>query len=314
MARTPTDSDLSKPLEFTGERFTPECVREIWYEHFHRYAYALELVGGLRVLDAACGEGYGSALLATKAKSVTGVDLSETAIAHARARYRPERLRFLVADCLDLPFEDGEFDCIVSFETLEHLDDHEGLIREFRRVLRPTGFLLISSPDKAVYSDQQQNQNEFHVRELYRSELESLLRRHFPAFRLWGQKLLFQSAIWSLDRKPGVLFHQENGGIVDRFAIPNHDPVYLIGLCAADDGCLPEFSQGLSLFDDKAESVYAHYYHEIRKNMAAGELLAAKERELAELHSALRGETPPDGWWNRLMSRILPKKAAPKKS
>ncbi len=63
---------MSKPLEFTGERFTPECVREIWYEHYHRYVFAHGLVTGRKVLDAACGEGYGSALLATEASSVTG--------------------------------------------------------------------------------------------------------------------------------------------------------------------------------------------------------------------------------------------------
>ncbi|MCW5579095.1 MAG: class I SAM-dependent methyltransferase, partial [Dokdonella sp.] len=77
----------SQPLPFTGERFTPECVREIWYEHWHRYAFARGLVAGKRVLDAACGEGYGSALLAAVAGSVTGVDVDADAIAHARARY-----------------------------------------------------------------------------------------------------------------------------------------------------------------------------------------------------------------------------------
>ncbi|NNK38121.1 MAG: class I SAM-dependent methyltransferase, partial [Xanthomonadales bacterium] len=67
---------MSEFLEFTGERFTPECVREIRYEHVHRYAFARELVSNRRVLDAACGEGYGSALLAQTARSVCGVDVS----------------------------------------------------------------------------------------------------------------------------------------------------------------------------------------------------------------------------------------------
>jgi SAM-dependent methyltransferase len=294
---------LSSPLEFTGERFTPERVREIWYEHFHRYAFARELVGGLKVLDAACGEGYGSALLSTGASQVTGVDISDTAVEHATARYPSDKLEFIVSDCLSLPFSDGEFDCVVSFETLEHMEDHQALMTEFRRVLKPGGFLLISSPDKAVYSDQQQNRNEFHLRELYRDEFVSLLRSHFPVCRLWGQKLLFQSAIWSLDQMPGVSFQQENGGEVTAYPEPNHDPVYLMALCAADDTCLPKIGRGLSLFDDAAESVYEHYNDEIRKHMAAGKLLAEKDRELAELKSALEGNQQDSNWWGRLLGK-----------
>jgi SAM-dependent methyltransferase len=303
MARLSAENDLSRPLEFTGERFTPECVREIWYEHFHRYVFARELVGGLTVLDAACGEGYGTALLATAASFVTGVDLSELAVEHATARYSSDRLKFLVSDCLELPFADDEFDCVVSFETLEHLEDHQGLMTEFRRVLKPGGFLLLSSPDKAVYSDQQQSRNEFHLRELYRDEFETLLRAHFPAYRLWGQKLLFQSAIWSLEKQAGVSFHQEQGGEVACFPEPHHAPVYFIALCAADEACLPGTERGLSLFDDAGESVYEHYYHEIRKNMAAGELLAEKERELAELKSALKNIQAGSSWWSRLLGK-----------
>jgi len=299
---------LTDKLEFTGERFTPECVREIRYEHFHRYAFALHLVKGKAVLDAACGEGYGSALLATTAAAVTGVDRSADAIRHASERYPAKNLHFQAADCLELPFATASFDCVVSFETLEHLADHDGLLREFRRVLRPGGFLLLSSPDKAVYSEKMQNRNEFHVRELYRDELEDLLRRHFPAFRLWGQKLLFQSAIWSLDGAPGVGLLQESDGQVRPSATLGHDPVYFIALCAADEDSLPSLDDGLSLFDDVAESVYQHYYHEIRKNMAAGEILADKERELAKLRAELSAAReaaaapqPRTPWWRRLL-------------
>ena len=116
---------MADKLEFTGERFTPECVREIWYEHYHRYAFAGGLVRGRKVLDAACGEGYGSAMLARSAASVTGVDISEASIEHARRRYRAPHLEFRSADCLNLPFDDDSFDSIVSFETLEHLADHD---------------------------------------------------------------------------------------------------------------------------------------------------------------------------------------------
>jgi ubiquinone/menaquinone biosynthesis C-methylase UbiE len=293
---------VSNKLEFTGERFMPECVREIRYEHYHRYVFARELLHGRKVLDAACGEGYGSALLAASASSVTGVDLDRAAIEHASSRYRSGNLQFETADCLDLPFEEAAFDAIVSFETLEHLEDQRRLLAGFRRVLRPGGFLLISTPDKAVYTDRLGNRNAFHVRELYRAEFESLLGEFFPAYRLWGQKLMFHSAIWSLDPRRGYRFQQEKDDEVSDFAATPHAPVYLIALCAADEAALPSPDEGLSLFDDAPESVYAHYYHEIRKNMAAGELLADLEREIAELRAgAEAGAGRP--WWRRLLGR-----------
>lgn len=290
---------MSNPLEFTGERFTPECVREIWYEHIHRYVFARDLVSGLNVLDAACGEGYGTALLDTVAASATGVDVSPQAIEHAKARYSSDSLEFRLADCLALPFEDDEFDCIVSFETLEHLENHDGLMTEFRRVLKADGFLLLSSPDKAIYTDLQKNDNEYHLRELYRDEFETLLGKYFPAFRLLGQKLVFQSAIWSLGEAGSVKFHQEKNGQVETNPELNHAPLYLIAICAADESCLPRSQPGLSLFDDAGESVYEHYNQEIRKHMAAGEMLAAKDQELAELRAELDSRQSEPGWWSR---------------
>ncbi|MEO7916253.1 MAG: class I SAM-dependent methyltransferase, partial [Dokdonella sp.] len=123
---------MSANLEFTGERFTPECVREIWYEHWHRYAFARSFCAGKRVLDAACGEGYGSNLLADVAAEVVGVDLSEQAIKHARARYGTrQNLRFESADATALPDLGERFDIIVSFETLEHLQAQEALLAGF---------------------------------------------------------------------------------------------------------------------------------------------------------------------------------------
>lgn len=291
---------MSEALEFTGERFTPECVREIRYEHLHRYAWAGQLVRGLRVLDAACGEGYGSAVLARTAASVAAVDVSADAIGHARERYPVDGLEFHVADCLDLPFQDGEFDCVVSFETLEHLEEQERLLHEFGRVLKPGGFLLLSSPDKAVYTEQQQNRNEFHVRELYRNELESLVQEVFPAYRLWGQRLLFHSAIWSLEPQPGSLIQQETQDGVETLETPGQPPVYFIVICAREARHLPDPGHGLSLFDDAAGSVYEHYYHEIRKNMQAGELLAARDREIEALKAQRSAGRPRAPWWRRL--------------
>ena len=301
---------MSDSLEFTGERFTPECVREIWYEHFHRYALAARWCAGKRILDAACGEGYGSALLAKNASSVEAVDISEQTITHARERYgQLEGLDFHVADCTALPFGDDEFDRIVSFETLEHLEAQDELLAEFRRVLKPDGFLILSSPDKAVYSDQQKTENEYHVRELYRGELEALIQRHFPASCLLGQKLMFHSAIWSMDDIERVKLSQvmrdpSGPGELKSPAKITQPAMYFIALCAAAPDILPETKGRLWLFDDFEESVYQHYNDEISRHMAAGGIIARLEKELAELKSAsVQEKHARKSWWRRLSGK-----------
>lgn len=296
---------MSEPLEFTGERFTPECVREIWYEHIHRYVFASHYISGLNVLDAACGEGYGSALLAKHAQAVTGVDISLQAVTHARQRYASQQnLEFTQADCCDLPFEDNAFDCVVSFETLEHLENQQGLLAEFRRVLKPKGFLILSSPDKAEYSDVRGFDNEFHVKELYKEELTQLLDQHFPAYRMLGQKLQFQSAIWSLDNQRRGQYQQDQYQGNDIAKVSAHKPMYFIALCAATEDCLPALDQQLWLFDDQEESVYDHYHHEIRKNMAAGGILIERDKEIKALKAKLaESEAKTASWWRRWFGR-----------
>lgn len=277
-------------LDFTGERFTPETCREIWYEHYHRYALASTLVKGLNVLDAACGEGYGSAVLATQAASVTAIDISSEAIDHATKRYGEQNnLAFLQADCTQLEFSDKKFDVIISFETLEHLHEQEAMLAGFRRVLKPGGWLLISSPDKAEYSDATDYQNPWHVRELYRQELLDLLQQQFPEVRLYGQKLAFHSLIWDL-QAPGAYQSQRLGTdtkTLETSEIAQLKPTYFIALCAAKPEDFPDLA-GLNLFADESASVYQHYEHEIRKNMAAGEIIEQRDQRIVELEEQLK--------------------------
>lgn len=310
-------------LEFTGERFTPECVREIWYEHYHRYAFARPLVAGRRVLDAACGEGYGSAILAQTASSVLGLDIADTAVAHARARYGDRtNLRFEQADVTQLDLAPGSVDVVVSFETLEHVEAQEALVDGFARALTDDGLLLISSPDKATYSDEAGFRNEFHVRELYRDELVALLSRHFPHVRLYGQRLLFQSALWSFDADAGSTQAGSNQARSTQAVTAGLDgsvetglayaPMYYVAACSRRPlPALPDYAW----FGDRDESVYRHYNHEIRKNMAAGGRIAELERQVAELEAKLAAPVEPGanapttsgadatahrrGWWRR---------------
>ena len=296
---------MSDSLEFTGERFTPECEREIWYEHYHRYALAARWCVNKRTLDAACGEGYGSAMLSMSAASVEGTDISQQAVVHAKQRYgHLPGVEFQIADCTTLPYGDEEFDRVVSFETLEHLAEHDELLSEFKRVLKPEGCLILSSPDKATYSDGQDSVNEYHVKELYRDELEVLIGRHFPAYRLLGQKLMFHSAIWSLDGFDRVGLDQLSAGTLNTPDSITQAPMYYIALCAHDEASLPNVDGRLWLFDDREQSVYQHYHSEIKRHIAAGGIIADLQKEIAELKN--RSDSPEvsqPSWWQRFLGK-----------
>ena len=184
-------------LPFTGERFVPGTRGEIWIEHWHRYHFAARWAAGRRVLDVACGEGYGAALLAASgAGQVTGIDVSPQAIEHARAAYADRaNLRFAAGSCTQLPLADASIDLAVSFETLEHIEGQEAFMDELARVLSPDGVLILSCPNKLEYSDKRNYANEFHVKELYRDELAALVGRRFPHLAWYGQRPTFFSII-----------------------------------------------------------------------------------------------------------------------
>jgi ubiquinone/menaquinone biosynthesis C-methylase UbiE len=182
-------------LAFTGERFVPEISGNIEFEHMHRYIYALAYAEGKTVLDVASGEGYGTALLASHASFITGVDIAEDAVAHARRKYRLPNLEFRLGSCSKIPLLDGTVDLVVSFETIEHHDEHEQMLVEIRRVLKPNGMVIVSSPDKAIYTDRRDYHNRFHVKELYREEFEVLFRTRFKNVVSLGQKVMFGSGI-----------------------------------------------------------------------------------------------------------------------
>ena len=167
-------------LKWTGERLTTDISGQVEIEHLHRYLLARELCRGCDVLDVASGEGYGSALIAQTAKSVVGVEISDNAVTHAVSSYPRSNLRFLQGDARQLPLGPSSVDIVVSFETLEHFFEHERFVEEVRRVLRPGGRLILSSPERDVYSVDGSAANPHHTRELTRREFEELLH---PAFR-----------------------------------------------------------------------------------------------------------------------------------
>jgi SAM-dependent methyltransferase len=251
---------VSEELKFTGERFLPGAHGEIWYEHWHRYHFAATLVAGLDVLDVACGAGYGSALLARHARRVVGADISAEAIEHARNVYAPvSNLEFHRADCAALPFPDATFDAVVSFETIEHIEAQVKFLDEVRRVLRPEGLFVLSSPNKLEYSDRRGFVNPHHRQELYRDELASLLAPRFPYAKWFGQRMSFFSVVWpEQGRGEAEVFEVAEASAAD--AAPGHGrPLYFIVAASRSVGTITAVIPRLSVLADRDEWVYADY-------------------------------------------------------
>jgi len=240
-----------KPLDFTGERMTSDIAGQIAFEHYHRYCLARDLAVGRNILDVASGEGYGSALLADVARSVVGVELDAASVKHAREAYPRENLRFLEGDATRMPLPDACVDMVVSFETLEHLGDHDRFLSEVRRVLRPGGLFLVSTPDRDVYSAPGQPKNPYHVLELTQPQFSQLLSTHFTHHRILAQRALIGSVLAPRDEVGG------NWRTYDSYQEGRVEPhsglaaaFYLLGI--ASDAALPAvgssvYAQNLSL-------------------------------------------------------------------
>jgi len=185
----------AEDLAWTGERLVTTCRRPLIYEHLHRYALAFGLAKSKRVLDIACGEGYGANLLARVAAKVIGVDLDADAIVHAKAKYPRRNLRFIQGTCLAIPCEDHSIDLVASFETIEHISEHDAFLSEIKRVLVPGGILVISSPHKAEYQKVSEPANPFHEAELDHDEFVQLLTKTFKYCVAAKQRLVIGSWI-----------------------------------------------------------------------------------------------------------------------
>ncbi|MDA0990593.1 MAG: class I SAM-dependent methyltransferase [Verrucomicrobia bacterium] len=152
--------------------------------HLERYRFASQYVNGRDVADIACGTGYGAALLVQsgRAKCVTGVDIDHDAVSYATDVYGAGGVAFVCASAEATGFEAGCVDVVTSFETIEHLENEQGLLAEFARILRPSGHLIISTPNQWPCAA-----HPHHVREYDRESLRDALGTHFKVRELYNQ-------------------------------------------------------------------------------------------------------------------------------
>jgi SAM-dependent methyltransferase len=166
----------SAVLTLTGERTIPDLEIENYWFRRHQVVYqrlATHCVGR-DVLEAGCGEGYGADLIAGCARRVVAVDYDESAVTHVRSRY--PRVDVMQANLAELPLPDASMDVVVNFQVIEHLWDQAQFVNECARVLRPSGLLMMSTPNRITFSPGRDTPiNPFHTRELNADELTELL-------------------------------------------------------------------------------------------------------------------------------------------
>ena len=174
---------MSKDIDFTGERFIPDQTsKRIADDHFSRYRFALQFVRSKFVLDVACGSGYGSALLKQEGRAmrVDGVDVDPDLVEYAKSHFQIDGVNFFVDDLANHHLRDT-YDVIISFETIEHIDDYRKALHNLYGLLTAGGVLVISTPNRLITSPklasfQEKPDNPFHVREFVLPELIGILR------------------------------------------------------------------------------------------------------------------------------------------
>lgn len=266
--------------EYTGERFLPEeCRGEIAAEHYQRYQFAKQFVKGKIVLDAACGEGYGSSLLAEKAAKVTGLDLDRNTVEKAEKKYGNEKLSYQSGSVEKLPFEDGTFDAVVSFETIEHVGEEvqKSFLREISRVLKPDGILIMSTPNKTVYTDLVEGNNPFHVKEFYVNEFREFLSDYFANMEFYCQY-----------PDLGYFISKENEeiNIYNKKGRSQEESRYVIAVCSNKPYPYKADTDCLTIFEDQMYYELNRYAHE--KEQEIQKMKAEAEAFQQQLEESIR--------------------------
>ena len=175
------------PLALTGERTLPDVPEEnYWFQrHLVVYEWIAARAHGRRIVDLACGEGYGSRMLGRTAASVVGVDANPEAFEHARAKYTSDTVSF-ERDMIEL--WQGDVDCVVFLQTIEHVQDPDAVLEHVRELIGPSGVAYVSTPNVLTLAPKgaERSGNPWHVREYRPEEYAELCGRHFGSVDLLG--------------------------------------------------------------------------------------------------------------------------------
>lgn len=200
--------------------------------HIERYIFASKFVKDKTVLDIASGVGYGSQILIEKGKArhVRGCDIDYKAIKTAQDIFKNDKTDFFVMDATDLKLPSEFFQCVTSFETLEHVKDYKKMLTELHRVLIKNGILILSTPNKKFSTED----NEYHLKEFMEEELVEELEQLFYDVKIYyqtnGEK--FSKLATKLHIRRFVKMIRGNiYKVNDKKGIGKQDPIDFIAVC-----------------------------------------------------------------------------------
>ena len=190
---TANDKVTDKSLSNTGERMIPAYSQAelVYGEHIVRYESAKDIVANKVVLDIASGSGYGTAILGESAKRVVGVDIDAGSIKYAQKNYGSKNVTFKRGDGKNIPLANNSVEVVVSYETIEHIDDYKGFMAEVKRVLKPGGLFILSTPNDLEYPEG----NHFHLHEFEPDELEKFAKQYFKNTKTYYQGTWLYNAL-----------------------------------------------------------------------------------------------------------------------
>jgi 2-polyprenyl-3-methyl-5-hydroxy-6-metoxy-1,4-benzoquinol methylase len=273
-------SDIS---DFDLERVIPnnERTKYLFQEHAIRYLFASQFISSKTVLDAACGSGYGSAILSESgATKVVGIDNSSEAIEYCEKNYKNENLEFKKTNCEEITL-DTTFDVVVSFETIEHLKNQDNFLTEVKRVLKDDGIFIVSTPNTDTYP----SGNPFHHKEFTESEFKLFLGKYFSNITLFYQ---FYPSSMAISKPADIMndlkinfFNAENSRLDDinkKFNLSNSHGLFFIALCSNTE--IKNIENKLYLYRDTTNELSSPEQHELSHMDELRELNQKKDENL----------------------------------
>lgn len=291
--------------KFTGERVIPGQVdADLWNEHFARYLFASRLARGKRVADLGSGSGYGSAALAEQALHVTGIEVSAEAVEYAQTNYGSPKVQFVCASATETGLDKCAYDLVVAFEVIEHLTNWGELLREAKRLLKPGGQFVVSTPNRDYYAESRRlaGPNPYHEHEFDFAEFDTALRELFPYVSLFVQNHSEAVVFQPLGKHAGAELRMEKG------TAQTEGAHFFLAVCALS----PQMGSPAFVYLPTAANVLREREHHIQKleeelaqKTAWLEKNVAEHAELVKVHDELKQELETRNRWADDLNRQL---------